>query len=130
MKKTKKRQVGDLGEDVACKYLVNKSYIVVERNYWKPWGEIDIIAKKAKILHFIEVKTVSREPDEDISRESIRPEENMHPKKIERLHRAIQTYLIEKKISENTQWQLDLACVYLYVSTKKARVEILENIVL
>ncbi|MDE1925303.1 MAG: YraN family protein [Patescibacteria group bacterium] len=132
MSKTKKRKIGDLGEEITCKFLKNKDYKVLERNYWKPWGEIDIVAEKANLLRFIEVKTVSREISNGISREptQVRPEENFHPVKLKRLHRAIQTYLLDHKISENKLWQIDLACVYLDFSTKKARVELMENIIL
>lgn len=122
MSKTEKRKIGDIGEGVVCKYLENKGYVVRERNYWKPWGEIDIVAEKANSISFVEVKTVSRE--------NIRPEENMHPAKLKRLHRVIQTYLLDRKVPENKQWRIDLACVFLNLTTKKARVEILENIIL
>src|SRR5260370_14551882 len=44
-------QLGDTGEEVACKYLQNKGFSVLERNYLRPWGEIDIVAKKAKKLY-------------------------------------------------------------------------------
>lgn len=131
MAKTAKRKVGDQGEEVACKYLASKGYYVIERNYWKPWGEIDIIAEKGSILSFVEVKSVShRLEDAGISRETYRPEDNVHPAKIKRLHRAIQTYLLEKKVPESKNWQIDVACVFLDFETKKARVELLENIVL
>ena len=128
MAKTEKRRVGDIGEGVVCKYLANKGYVVRERNYWKPWGEIDIVAEKPDFISFVEVKTVSRKAGE-ISRETLRPEENMHPAKLKRLHRAVQTYLLEKKIPESRAWQIDLACVFLDFSTKRARVEMLENII-
>ncbi len=104
-----------------CKYLENKGYFVRERNYWKPWGEIDIIAEKANSISFVEVKSVSRE--------NIRPEENMHPAKLKRLHRVVQTYLLDRKVPESKKWQIDLACVFLDFSTKRARVEMLENII-
>jgi len=127
--KTPKRQVGDIGEEVACKYLENKGFSVVERNYLRKWGEIDIIAQKsaggAKRLYFIEVKTVTREPGA-----GYRPEENVHPAKLARFHRAIQTYLIDHKVPEEVEWQVDVACVYLDMATRKARVEVLENIIL
>lgn len=122
MAKTAKRELGDKGEEVVCKYLEGKGYRILERNYWKPWGEIDIVAEKALKLSFVEVKTVSHE--------SFRPEENMHPAKIRRLHRAIQTYLLDHKVPEDKAWQLDLACAFLNFSTHTARVELLENVVL
>lgn len=130
MATTKKRKIGDIGEEITIKYLEKRGYRIIERNYWKPWGEIDIIAERPGFLSFIEVKSVSREGNSAISRESIRPEENLHPAKLKRLHRAIQTYLLQHQIPESRQWQIDLACVYLDFSTKKAHVELMENIVL
>jgi putative endonuclease len=123
MAKTSKRRLGDLGEDVCCKYLKNKGFSVIERNYLKPWGEIDIVAKKAEKLYFVEVKTVSRES-------SYRPEDNVHPAKIKRLHRVIQTYLLARKVKKDVDWQIDVACVYLDFLTKRAKVEMLENVIL
>jgi len=138
MAKTSKRRIGDLGEDVACRWLEGRGYKVVERNYLKPWGEIDIVAQKASRLYFVEVKTaclptrqVSRESQNiSGSREIYRPEENVHPAKLKRLHRAVQTYLLDRKVAENREWQIDVACVYLDFSTRKARVELLENVIL
>ncbi len=45
------------GEDLACEFLKKKGYKILERNFRKGYGEIDIIAVKDKILVFIEVKT-------------------------------------------------------------------------
>ena len=123
MAKTKKRAVGDIGEGIVSKYLVNKGFSVLEQNYWRPWGEIDIVAKKEGTLRFVEVKTVSRVTN-------IRPEENMHKNKLLRLNRAIQTYLLEKKVPESVPWQIDLACVLLDYETRRAKVELFENLIL
>jgi len=130
VKRTKKREIGDVGEGVACKYLEKRGYRVVERNYLRPWGEIDIVAEKGDLLSFIEVKSVSREPLGNVSRESLRPEDNMHPAKLKRLHRAVQTYLLDHRVPESRPWQIDLACVYLDFSSRRARVEVYENIIL
>ena len=130
MAKSEKRKIGDIGEGIACTYLRREGFALIQQNYWKPWGEIDIIAKKENILRFVEVKSVSREPGSGFSRETVRPEENMHPKKVQRLHRAIQTYLLDKKVPESVAWQIDLACVYIDLEAKKGRVELFENIIL
>jgi Holliday junction resolvase-like predicted endonuclease len=53
-------EAGNIGENLACGYLVKKGYQIIERNYREKFGEIDIIAKSQdKILVFIEVKTIS-----------------------------------------------------------------------
>ena len=120
-----KRKIGDIGEEVVCKYLETKGFRVIERNYLRKWGEIDIIAEKGNLLSFIEVKSVSREPGK-----GYRPEENMHPAKLKRLHRVIQTYLLDRKVPDSKEWRVDVACVYLDFSTRKAKVEMLENVIL
>jgi len=108
-----------------CKYLETKGFRVLERNYLRKWGEIDIVAEKDQLLSFIEVKSVSREPGK-----GYRPEENMHPAKLKRLHRVIQTYLLDRKVPDSKEWRVDVACVYLDFSTRKAKVEMLENVIL
>ncbi len=47
------------GEEEACKFLVKKGYKILERNFRKGYGEIDIIASHNHTLVFIEVKTRS-----------------------------------------------------------------------
>ena len=52
------RKLGLYGEDLACKYLQAKGYTILERNFrCRRFGEIDIVASKAGVLSFIEVKT-------------------------------------------------------------------------
>ena len=127
---TEKRIIGNKGEDIACKYLISRGFSIIERNYLRKWGEIDIITKFKK-FHFIEVKTVSRTNLRDMSAQktSYRPEDNMHPWKLERLSRTIQTYIAEKAIAEDV-WQFDVVAVYLDLDRKEAKVEYLEDIVL
>ena len=129
---TEKQKIGQIGEDAACKYLEGKGYSVVERNYLKKWGEIDIVCRKGKKLHFVEVKSVSRFLEKDVIHETsgYRAEDNMHPWKLQRLGRAVQSYLLEKDISDNIDWQFDLATVFVDSDKRLCRVFMLEDIVL
>lgn len=129
---SKSQKIGELGEDIACKFLMKHDFQILERNYIKKWGEIDIIAEKDQKLYFMEVKSVSCVTLPDFKDENPfikRPEENMHPWKLKRLSRTIQTYLIHKRIG-NTSWQFDLLLVYIDMSKRTARVRRMENIIL
>ena len=133
---SKSQKIGKIGENIACKYLIKHGFTLLEQNYTKKWGEIDIIAQKDETIHFVEVKSMSQHLAKDTAQnESIgsqnffRPEENVHPWKQKRLRRTIETYLIHKRIG-NTQWQFDVLLVFLDLDTKKARVEKIENIIL
>lgn len=135
MPKTHKQVVGKKGEDLACTYLSEGGFEIVARNYLKPWGEIDIVAKKAKKLYFVEVKSVSadlsvtHETNKE-SKDHYRPEDNVHPKKLERMRKVIQTYLFSKYGDREVDWQFDVMTVYLDYTLKKAKIERLENVIL
>lgn len=49
--------IGEIGENAACDYLKAHGYQILKRNYRKPYGEIDIVAKKGETVSFVEVKT-------------------------------------------------------------------------
>ena len=49
--------VAVIGEDKACELLKKKGYKIIERNFRKGYGEIDIVCLKDKTLIFVEVKT-------------------------------------------------------------------------
>ncbi len=129
---SKSQKIGQLGEDLAVRFLLKHKFSILERNYTKKWGEIDIIAKKEDIIYFIEVKSVTCITLPDFKTENPflkRPEENMHSWKVIRLSRTIQTYLIHNRIG-NTPWQFDLILVYLDLKNKKARLRTIEDIIL
>jgi putative endonuclease len=137
---SEKQKIGEIGENVACKFLVKHGFTILERNYTKKWGEIDIVAQRQENgglkLYFIEVKAVTRDLS-DVSRitskdslDQYRPEDNMHPWKLKRLSRTIQTYLVSKHVSDSTEWQFDLLVVFLDMNNKKARVKRVEDVIL
>jgi len=131
---TEKRKTGDFGEELACMFLVKQGFTVVERNYWKPWGEIDIIARKSGFLRFVEVKTgiVSGETGNMVSREThlgnFRPEEHVTHEKLARLNRAIQTYLVERGVSPKITYQMDVVSVRMNLKDKTAHIDFIENV--
>lgn len=133
MTKTDKRTFGDLGEGLACQFLMKRGYKILVRNYLKPWGEVDIICSKASVYHFVEVKTVSWETSANVNHEtssnldSFRPEENVHPQKLKRLHRTIEGYLMENNI--DNEWQIDVITVKINKITQEAKIELIENII-
>ncbi len=122
------REVGDIGEDVACTWLKRRGFLIIERNYLKKWGELDIVAAKDKILHFIEVKSVVNRVGGGSN--GHRPEENVHELKVRRLKRVIQTYLVERKYGLDAEFQFHIITVKMDPTTRRARVNLMENIVL
>jgi putative endonuclease len=132
---TEKRKTGNLGEDLACRFLIKHGFDIIERNYLKKCGEIDIIAKNNDIIHFIEVKSISCETIQNVSGETnidsnYRPEDNLHPWKLERLAKTIQIYLAEKCVSNETSWIFDVITVYIDKKRLISKVSMLENIIL
>jgi len=55
LKKKATRPTGRLGESLAAEFLVKQRYAIVETNYRKPYGEVDIIARDGGTVVFVEV---------------------------------------------------------------------------
>lgn len=126
VKKPKHLVVGQIGEEIAVKHLVKQGFEILDRNYRKKYGEIDIVAKKDGILHFVEVKTVSCETVPD----GYQPEENINFFKAKRLSNVIRTYLASGRVSHETEFQIDAMAVFLNQTTRKAKMRITEGIIL
>lgn len=72
MKNKNTTQKGREAEDFACAFLENNGYKIIERNFNTRFGEIDIIAQKGGILHFVEVKSgTGFEPIYNISKDKL-----------------------------------------------------------
>lgn len=83
--------IGKKGENLAINFLKNNHFKIKGKNYQTQWGEIDIIAEKNDILHFIEVKT----------RQKLTfgmPYEAINFYKIRALKRTIDYYIKAKRI--------------------------------
>lgn len=98
-----KRSIGNIGEDIAVKWLIkNKNYIVLDRNYSAGCGEIDIIAKDGETLVFIEVKL----------RNGIGygyPAEAVNGNKQKRICKAALRYVQEKYNNDDINMRFDVA---------------------
>ncbi|MBI2064859.1 MAG: YraN family protein [Candidatus Yanofskybacteria bacterium] len=119
---TIKSEFGNWAEDRVAQYLITKGYEVIENNYRKSWGEIDIIAEKEGILVFVEVKASK---DDIIGFE---PENRVSPEKLRRLMRAIQTYLAAKKYDSDQEWQIDVVALTLDQNRGVAKIKHFKNI--
>ncbi len=121
------QRTGEVGEDIAVRYLLGKGYSIVERNYTKKWGEIDIVAKKGTMLYFVEVKAKTQHLGPRTI-DAYQAEDGMHPWKLRRLRRTIQTYLIERRY--DGEWEFGLLTAYLNPASRTAQVKFLENIII
>jgi len=102
--KTKQQIVGQMGEDLAVKFLKKKGYKIIERNFRADrFGEIDIIVKDKDELVFVEVKTKT---DEQFGS----PEEEFTYQKKKKMYRAIQNYLFKKYLT-SCDWRADLVAI-------------------
>jgi len=118
-----KSSVGKIGEDLSEQYLKNNGYKIIERNFWKPWGELDIIAKDPKgILVFIEVKTMRQ-----FGNAAINPEDNLTSAKLKKLQRTAGLYAgFNEDLITDVGWRIDLVAVSLNPDVSR---ETLESIV-
>jgi len=101
---------GREAEDLAVSYLFENGFSVVSRNVYVGKKEIDIIAMKAGVLHFIEVKSGS----------GFEPLDNMTHKKLSNLIYAINTYVSNHKLESD--YVLDVLVV------RDRNIELIENI--
>ena len=104
---------GNIAEEKALVFLQESNFRIIERNFYSRFGEIDIIATKDNILHFVEVKS-ALEYELAI--------QNITPKKLSRIIKTGDVYM--KKNG------LDVAFVYDAVIVTPKAIEFVENITL
>lgn len=122
------QKIGEYGENICVKWLKNNNFSILERNYTTKLGEIDIIAKKGSVIHFIEVKSVSCENTDNFSRETLyNPAENVTREKITKCFKVIHQYMQENKVSCETQF--DVYLVYIDKRNIRHLIERIEKVV-
>jgi len=79
---------GDIAETKACEFLKKKGFKIITRNYYTKFGEIDIIAYKNEVYHFIEVKSGT----------TFEPVYNITPAKLQKIVKSAYVFLGSKRI--------------------------------
>ena len=103
---------GDHSEEVALGFLRDEGFLILETNYFaRKLGEIDIIAQKDEVLHFIEVKSAKANFD---------PIYNLTTSKLKKIIKSANYYLKVKK--------LDLALCIDAIIIRNEELEFIENI--
>lgn len=91
------RDIGNIGEDFTAEFLKKKGCRILERNFTIKGGEIDIIAQKGNLIHFVEVKSRKSRPLSS-------GEEAITQGKISHIIKAAKAY-----ISQN---EIELSCIF------------------
>ena len=117
----KRRETGILGEKIACEYLGKNGYDIIETNYRRIEGEIDIIARQEDILVFVEVRTKK-------SRQFGNPEESITRVKKERLRMLAERYGQEHDNIPDS-WRIDVMAIQLDSGNRVKKIQHIENAV-
>ena len=114
MNKEHPKTFGDESESLATRFLEQEGFVILERNYFaRKLGEVDIIAQKDEVLHFIEVKS---------GRADFDPIYNITPAKLRKVINSSHYYMKSKK--------LDMAFSIDALIIRYDEVEFIENVTL
>ena len=116
-----RQKLGRWGEQLAAQRLEAKGYVLLDRNWRCPRGEIDLVARDGDVLVFVEVKTRR-------GRDYGTPEEALTGYKVKRLLELGQRYMLERDL-EDVEWRVDLVAVELDRQGKLLRFEHIPNAV-
>ncbi len=115
-RKESTRAKGSHSESLAERFLRHHNFTILEKNYRKPYGEVDLICRDGEILVFVEVKS-ARQPDFGP------PESWVTHKKQRQIAKAAMAYLLEKK-QDNIDCRFDVIAISYYEDRKPEIVHI------
>ena len=96
---TTNAETGRYGEQVATNYLRQNGYMICATNWRQGRYEIDIVAQKAGIVHFVEVKTRR-------AGSFATPEQALNATKLTAMRRAASAYLAQYKVWGEVEFDL------------------------
>ena len=117
------KELGFLAENIAARYLEERGYEIIAKNYRKPWGEIDIIAKTGDTVVFVEVKANREEFAGDFN-----PEIRVDYQKAQKIKRTAALFLEHELGNSELEWQIDIIAVTFDIPNKKAKIRHFKNI--
>jgi len=124
---SKTQKIGEFGESLAVRWLTGQGYVVIDRNYTCPLGEIDIVATKDNHLHFIEVKSVQlRLPARD--GDGYNPADNVTRGKLQKIIVTCMEYIHKIGLAGMHGWQMDVLLVRFDSISKQAQIQMLESV--
>lgn len=113
------QRVGRFGEDEAEKYLKQKGYKILERNFSCKRGEIDIIALDKDEIVFIEIKA-------RISLKYGLPSEAVTKYKLKHIYKTAEYYLYSRNL-QNENTRIDV--IEVYIQNKQIIINHLKQVV-
>jgi len=99
------KNLGKWGEEQAQSYLEENGVVILGKNIYTKYGEIDLLGIKDKILLFIEVKTSQ-------TRKYGFPEVSVNGRKMDHMNKAAQKYIQDHEEISN-DWRIDVLSIEL-----------------
>jgi len=99
MEKNNSSEIGKKGEEIACNYLIEKGFEILEKNWRFKHLEVDIIATKDNLLIIVEVKYRSYTTYGE-------PEVFVNKQKQKFLIEAANRYVIDKNIDKEVRFDI------------------------
>ncbi len=115
-------EYGHLGEEIASKYLSDKGYYVLKRNYRAKYSEIDLICSKEGTFVFVEVKCRSS---------SIlgNPYDSVSKRKLRAVKRGVYKYIATNKLF-HVQYRIDVVSIRVNSSGLLQQLKHFKNVVI
>jgi len=114
-----RKDLGDIAEEHAARYLAARGYRIRERNFRTRGGEVDIVAEHHRALVFVEVRART-------SSGFMTPLESVTPTKQRRIVRAANTYISTRERRERVM-RYDVVEVLLTPEGRVQKINVLEG---